>query len=49
MNISSHALRSIVFIDFQMSNIYIQEPATRGKVVLDTTVGDIEIVRFFAN
>jgi len=28
-----------------MSNIYIQEPATRGKVVLDTTVGDIEIVR----
>ncbi|CAF1347879.1 unnamed protein product [Rotaria sp. Silwood1] len=26
-----------------MSNIYIQEPATRGKVVLDTTVGDIEI------
>jgi hypothetical protein len=29
-----------------MSNIYIQEPATRGKVVLETTVGDIEIVRF---
>jgi len=28
-----------------MSNIYIQEPATRGKVILDTTVGDIEIVR----
>jgi hypothetical protein len=27
-----------------MSNIYIQEPATRGKVVLETTVGDIEIV-----
>ncbi|CAF5028012.1 unnamed protein product, partial [Rotaria socialis] len=26
-----------------MSNIYIQEPATRGKVILDTTVGDIEI------
>jgi len=29
-----------------MSNIYIQEPATRGKVVLDTTVGDIEIELF---
>ncbi|CAF5009234.1 unnamed protein product [Rotaria sp. Silwood1] len=29
-----------------MSNIYIQEPATRGKVVLDTTVGDIEIKLF---
>jgi hypothetical protein len=28
-----------------MSNIYIQEPATRGKVILETTVGDIEIVR----
>ncbi|CAF1519906.1 unnamed protein product, partial [Rotaria sp. Silwood1] len=26
-----------------MSIIYIQESATRGKVVLDTTVGDIEI------
>lgn len=32
-----------------MSNIYIQEPATRGKVVLETTVGDIEIVRLFNN
>ncbi|CAF4180743.1 unnamed protein product [Rotaria sp. Silwood2] len=31
-----------------MSNIYIQEPATRGKVVLDTTVGDIEIVWDFS-
>lgn len=29
-----------------MSNIYIQEPATRGKVVLETTVGDIEIELF---
>ncbi|CAF4003882.1 unnamed protein product [Rotaria sp. Silwood1] len=29
-----------------MSNIYIQESATRGKVVLDTTVGDIEIELF---
>ncbi|CAF1302809.1 unnamed protein product [Rotaria magnacalcarata] len=29
-----------------MSNIYIQEPATRGKVILDTTVGDIEIELF---
>ncbi|CAF5143565.1 unnamed protein product, partial [Rotaria magnacalcarata] len=25
---------------------YIQEPATRGKVILDTTVGDIEIELF---
>ncbi|CAF3425859.1 unnamed protein product, partial [Rotaria socialis] len=29
-----------------MSNIYIQEPATCGKVVLKTTVGDIEIQLF---
>ena len=29
-----------------MSNIYIQEPSTRGKVVLETTVGDIEIELF---
>ncbi|CAF4984587.1 unnamed protein product, partial [Rotaria sp. Silwood1] len=29
-----------------ISNIYIQESATRGKVVLDTTVGDIEIELF---
>ena len=26
-----------------MSNIYIQEPPTQGKVLLETTVGDIEI------
>ncbi len=26
-----------------MSNIYIQEPPTDGKVLLETTVGDIEI------
>ncbi len=26
-----------------MSNIYITEPATNGKVILSTTVGDIEI------
>lgn len=26
-----------------MSNIYIQEPSTTGKVVLNTTVGEIEI------
>lgn len=26
-----------------MSNIYIQEPATSGKVILKTTLGDIEI------
>ncbi|OAD46937.1 Peptidyl-prolyl cis-trans isomerase CWC27 like protein [Eufriesea mexicana] len=26
-----------------MSNIYMQEPATKGKVVLKTTVGDIEL------
>ena len=26
-----------------MSNIYIQEPPTNGKVCLETTVGDIEI------
>lgn len=26
-----------------MSNIYITEPATNGKVILTTTVGDIEI------
>ncbi|CAF0770807.1 unnamed protein product [Rotaria sp. Silwood1] len=29
-----------------MHNIYIQEPTTCGKVVLDTTVGDIEIELF---
>ncbi|CAF1495426.1 unnamed protein product, partial [Rotaria sp. Silwood1] len=29
-----------------MSNIYIQESATRGKVVLDTTVDDIKIELF---
>ena len=28
---------------FQMSNIYIQEPPSFGKVCLETTVGDIEI------
>lgn len=26
-----------------MSNIYIQEPPTNGKVLLKTTVGEIEI------
>jgi peptidyl-prolyl cis-trans isomerase SDCCAG10 len=26
-----------------MSNIYIQEPPTLGKVLLQTTVGDIEV------
>lgn len=26
-----------------MSNIYIQEPPTEGKVLLETSVGDIEI------
>ena len=26
-----------------MSNIYIQEPPTKGKVCLETSVGDIEI------
>ena len=26
-----------------MSNIYIQEPPTQGKVLLETSVGDIEI------
>ncbi len=26
-----------------MSNIYIQEPPTDGKVILKTTIGDIEI------
>ena len=26
-----------------MSNIYIQEPPTSGKVLLETSVGDIEI------
>lgn len=29
-----------------MSNIYIQEPSTEGKVLLKTTVGDIEIELF---
>ncbi|CAF4267299.1 unnamed protein product [Rotaria sp. Silwood2] len=29
-----------------MSNIYIEEPTTRGKVLLDTTVGNIEIELF---
>lgn len=29
-----------------MSNIYIQEPPTHGKVCLETTVGDIEIELF---
>ncbi|OAD58434.1 Peptidyl-prolyl cis-trans isomerase CWC27 like protein [Eufriesea mexicana] len=27
----------------QMSNIYMQEPTTKGKVVMKTTVGDIEL------
>ena len=26
-----------------MSNIYIQEPPTHGKVLLETSVGDIEV------
>lgn len=26
-----------------MSNIYIQEPATNGKVIMKTSLGDIEI------
>jgi peptidyl-prolyl cis-trans isomerase SDCCAG10 len=26
-----------------MSNVYVSEPATRGKVVLTTTLGDIDI------
>ena len=29
-----------------MSNIYIQEPPTHGKVLLETSVGDIEIELF---
>ena len=26
-----------------MSNIYVQEPPTEGKVLLETSVGDIEV------
>lgn len=29
--------------DLQMSNIYVQEPPTHGKVLLVTTVGDIDV------
>lgn len=32
-----------MFIYSKMSNIYIQEPPTSGKVLLKTTVGDIDI------
>ncbi|CAF0746112.1 unnamed protein product, partial [Didymodactylos carnosus] len=32
-----------VYLYVKMSNIYIQEPATNGKVILTTTVGEIEI------
>ncbi|OAD54651.1 Peptidyl-prolyl cis-trans isomerase CWC27 like protein [Eufriesea mexicana] len=30
-----------------MSNIYMQEPATKGEVTMTTTVGDIEIIQEF--
>ncbi|CAH8667451.1 unnamed protein product [Schistosoma bovis] len=37
---SHYLLESTLFV---MSNIYVTEPATHGKVILKTTVGEIEI------
>ena len=34
---------SVIFLFFQMSDIYVQEPPCEGKVCLETTVGEIDV------